>query len=356
MKSVTVLGLAGFVFALLAIGVATPSIAHAGLNDAQEPGSVLVFPYFRTGTVQSVESNSHPKTEIEISVTCPRGATCVEGDQNTGEAVNLRAVWVCPGDAANVCPNVPFDLRTTVNGTLYFHPAGTIGELSGATVVPPPACPRGFLIVWVIDDTGQPIKYDGLIGNAVIRETTRPAAAYTAVGIQASLFLPVRAPTDRHFGPGGFNGKLDFNVIEYMPLTSKIFGTVKFPAPSDATTPPIDETHLILLTLDVFAGQPNQPTAVGLDVFKTDESLVSASVGFVCWTRVRLTDINPGFTTAVMGRKGLVESTSADQAGRAVTLLGLVETLEFAAAPDIQRAWVYPMNTGGHPVPTTFAP
>jgi hypothetical protein len=355
MKSAAVLGLAGFVLVLFAI-VAAPPAAHAGLNDPQEPGSVLVFPYFRTGTVASVESSSHPKTEIEISVTCPAGATCVEGGQNTGEAVKLRAVWVCPGDAANVCAKVPFNLETTVNGTLYFHPAGTLGELSGATPVPPPACPRGFLVVWVVDDTGRPIKYDGLIGNAVIRETTRPAAAYNAVGIQASVLLPVRAPTDRHLGPGGFNGQLDFNGLEYMPVTGKIFGTVRFPAPSDTSTPPIDDTYLILLTLDALAGRPNQATAVGLDVFKMDESLTLDSVAFVCWTRVLLRDINPDFNSAIMGRKGLVESTSAIQGGRAVTLLGLVETVEYAAAPDIQRAWVYSLNTGGRPVPTTFAP
>jgi len=353
MKSMSVLWVGVFFLALLAMAAAAPPVAHAGLNDASEPGSVLVFPYFRTGTVQTVESNAHPKTEIEISVTCPRGATCVEGGQNTGEAVKLRAVWVCPGDTANVCQKVPFDLQTTVNGTLYFHPAGSIGELTGATVVPPPPCPRGFLVVWVVDAAGSPIKYDGLIGNAVIRETTRPAAAYNAVGIQASLLLPVRAPIDRHFGPGALNGKLDFNALEYMPLTGKISGTVRFPA---ATTVPIDETHLILLTLDVLAGLPNQATAVGLEVFKADESLVSASVEFVCWRRVRLTDINPNFTSAVMGRKGMVESTAAVQGGHAVTLLGLVETVEFAATPDIAKAWVYYLNTGGRPVPTTFAP
>jgi hypothetical protein len=365
MKSMSVLWVGVFFLGLLAMAAAAPPVAHAGLNDAQEPGSVLIFPYFRRGTVQSVESNTHPKTEIEISVTCPRGSTCVEGGQNTGEAVRLRARWVCPGDATTqVCPKVGFDLQTTVNGTLFFHPDGDVNgaELDGAVDVPPAPCARGFLIVWVIDESGRPIKYDGLIGNAVIRETTRPAAAYTAVGIQAGLLLPVRAPTDRHFGPGGFNGKLDFNGIEYMPVTGKIFGTVRYTRPGDTTTAAIDETRLILLTLDVLAGEPNPSTSVNFDFFKADETLVTADVSFVCWTRVRLAGglgeegIDPALIPAVMGRKGLVESTSAVQAGRAVTLMGLVETVEFAATPDIARAWVYPLNTGGRPVPTTFAP
>jgi hypothetical protein len=355
MKSVAVLWMGVFFLVLLAFGAAAPPVAHAGLNDAQEPGSVLVFPYFRQGTVATVESNDHPKTEIEISVTCPRGTQCADG-----EAVKLKALWVCPGDAVtNTCGKVAFDLETTVNGTLVFHPgASAPPTLAGETVVPGAPCNRGFLLVWVVDHlgpTGRPIKYDGLIGNAVIRETTRPVAAYNAIGIQAGLLLPVRAPTDRNH-----NGKLDFNGIEYMPVTGKIFGTVRYPQLSGATGFPIDDTWLILLTLDVVAGGPNPPTSVDFDFFKADETLVHADVSFVCWTRVLLAGvvgaIDPGLTAAVMGRKGLVESTSAVQASRAVTLLGLVETVEYAAPPDIQRAWIYSLNTGGRPVPTTFAP
>jgi len=357
MKSVAVLWMGVFLFALLAIGAAAPRVAHAGLNDSQEPGSVLVFPYFRKGTVPSNQSATHPKTEIEISVTCPRGTQCVEGGLNTGEAVRLQALWVCPGDATNpICGKVPFDLETTVNGTLFFHPTQE-GALSGAAVVPEAPCARGFLIVWVVDQQNRPIKYDGLIGNAVVREQTNSAVGYNAVGIQAGLLLPVRAPTDRHFGPGGFNGRLDFNGIEYMPVAGKIFGTVRYPRPSDATQPPLDDTRLILLTLDVAAGQPNQPTSVGLDFFKADETLSSDSVDFVCWTRVRLTDINPNFTSAVMGRKGQVESTSALQAGRSVTLMGLVQTEELNPGNQaITHDWIYSLNTGGRPVPTRFAP
>ena len=353
MKSMSVLWVGVFFLALLVMAAAAPPVAHAGLNDASEPGSVLVFPYFRTGTVATVESATHPKTEIEVSVTCPRGATCVEGGQNTGEAVKLRAVWVCPGDTGNVCAKVAFDLQTTVNGTLYFHSAArSDAVLAGATDVPQPPCPRGFLVVWVVDAAGRPIKYDGLIGNAVVRESTTPAAAYNAVGIQGGLLLPNRALTDRNG-----NGRLDLNGFEYMPVTGKVFGTVRFQGVNPSAPPQeSDDTFLILLTLDVLAGQPNQATSVGLDVFKADETASSASVDFVCWTRVLLRTVNPDFTAAVMGRKGHVESTSAIQGGRAVTLLGLVETVEYATPPDIRKAWLYHLNTGGRPVLTNFGP
>ena len=167
-----------------------------------------------------------------------------------------------------------------------------------------------------------------------------------------AVLLPNRAPTDRNG-----NGRLDLNGIEYMPVTGKVFGTVRFQGVNpDAPPQESDDTYLILLTLDVLAGQPNQPTSVGLDVFKADETASSDSVDFVCWTRVLLRTINPDFTAAVMGRKGLVESTSAIQGGRAVTLLGLVETVEYATPPDIRKAWLYLLNTGGRPVLTTFGP
>ena len=49
------------------------------LNDSQEPGSVLVFPKFLRGTVATPDQGTLARTEIEISATCPRGATCVDG-------------------------------------------------------------------------------------------------------------------------------------------------------------------------------------------------------------------------------------------------------------------------------------
>ena len=88
------------------------------LNDPHEPGSVLVFPKFLWGTVQT-ESGVQPKTEIEISIRCPKGVTCPDSGQN----VNLRAHWVCPsGNFFAPCLETDFNLNRTVHGTLYFNP------------------------------------------------------------------------------------------------------------------------------------------------------------------------------------------------------------------------------------------
>jgi hypothetical protein len=367
MKWVTGLWIGVLFFALLTLGAAAPVAAEVPeLNDSQEPGSVLVFPYFRTGTVPSSESMETPKTQLEISVTCPRGTSCVKGDNNTGEAVRLRAHWVCPGGALDKCEEVNFNLSTTVNGTVFFNPDNAPGMstpsntgLRNATV-PPPPCPRGFLIVWVIDQFDRPIKYDGLIGSAVIREGTRSAVGYNALPIQAASGLAARAPTDENPGPGGFNGKLDFNGSEYKAITGKIFGTLRYENAAFPTLS-IGQTRLILLTLDAVSNLPNERTFVNLDFFKTDETLVSDSVDFVCWTRVRLTDINPDLIIANMGRKGLVESTAVVQGSvqtgfRSVTLVGLVQTDERTGADIIERDWIYSLYNDSCPVPTTFTP
>jgi hypothetical protein len=335
-----------------------------GLNDSQEPGSVLVFPYFRKGTLPTLESSMAPKTEIEISVTCPRGTSCVKGDANTGEAVRLRAHWVCPGNDIDKCEEKNFNLSTTVNGTRFFNPsnAGTLSDTGLRNAdVPEALCERGFLIVWVIDQFDRPIKYDGLIGNAVIRERTGSASAYNALPIQAASGLAARAPTDENPGPGGFNGKLDFDGHEYKAITGKIFGTVRYQEEflneAGIAVGGLN-THLILLTLDVVSNLPNERTFVNLDFFKTNETLVSDPVDFVCWKRVLLTVIDPGLTTVNMGRKGLVESTSVLQGSpqtgfRPVTLVGLVQTLEENAQ---QRDWIYSLYNDSCPLPTTFTP
>src|SRR5882762_5884176 len=105
---------ASFCAALL-LGLTAPAFAW-DVNDSEQPGSVLVFPKFIRGTY-SDPAHAQPvqaRTEIEISVRCPDGATC---DKDT--RVRMRAHWVCQG-----CTENSFDLETTVNGSLYFNTEG----------------------------------------------------------------------------------------------------------------------------------------------------------------------------------------------------------------------------------------
>jgi hypothetical protein len=292
---------------------AEPSI----LNDSEEPGSVLIFHKFIRGTVPP--TGDLPATEIAISVTCPDGSTCA------GEPVFLRAHWVCPGKTDGVCHETKFDLDTTVKGTIRIRPDG---HPQGQN----PPCDEGYLIVWVIDDHGNPIKFDGLIGHAVIRHaasrdfpTVISEGAYNALPIQAAAHLHTGDFTD---GNGNKDGKLDFDGTEYKAITGTIFGTVRYEESNSSRI----ETHLTLLTLDVKSNQPNDPTHVEFNFFNENEHVRPSHLDFTCWTQVRLTDIDSGLNTS-FGTKGLVESTSATQVTHPVTLVGIVSTLTFSNIP-----------------------
>src|SRR5262249_42262423 len=137
---------------LLALGLALPAMAtgrDARLSDSQEPGSVIVFPKFITGTV-NVDGEERPQTEIEVGVVCPKGFNCIEHG-----FIKIHFHWVCPADQKfhykYICPEVGFDLSATYFGKLVFDPTGNVNTagVTGAfanTTVPPPPCDRGYLI------------------------------------------------------------------------------------------------------------------------------------------------------------------------------------------------------------------
>ncbi len=109
---------------LLGPGLGLATAAAATLSNSQEPGSLIIFPYFTAGTV-SAGSSVPPKTEIHIGVTCPTGVTCPEG-----EVVKLDAHWVCPGSenpsTSFVCRESDFVLFTTVNGKITREPEQSV--------------------------------------------------------------------------------------------------------------------------------------------------------------------------------------------------------------------------------------
>jgi hypothetical protein len=364
-----------FLLVLLGIGVAGPVTASS--NHPEEPGSVLVFPKFIRGTFNDTVVTGqavHARTELEISVVCPQNATCEKGFP-----VRLRAHWVCPGSFANpVCAEASFDLETTINGSLYFNTEGvTVVDVAGVpvitaaafpsnatTTIPAPPCNRGYLIVWLVDSEGKAIKGDGLIGNAVLRDGTPgeeiiSEQAYNAIAIQAGNgVLNILDPTDLNG-----NGALDFDGSEYQMVNGNIVGTVRYENLL-ALGGPV-RTDLTLLTLDVRSNEPNPLTTVKLNFYTTDEDLVDTGTSFHCWREDRLTAINPSLFTQRMGRKGLVESTSATQqldflTTRNVTVLGIVETRQCVATTDCSnnqfRDYAYSLHNKRQPVPTAFVP
>jgi hypothetical protein len=344
-----------FVGLALLVGPAG-TMAGVELNDSQEPGSVLVFPKFLRGRVTTPDQGVLATTEIEISATCPRGATCVDG-----QAVIIRAHWVCPGGPTTPCRETDFTVRTTVRGSLFFNPEN-IPPANASVPIPP--CSGGYLIAWVVDNQGRPVKFDGLIGDAIIREGPDAAGAYNAIPIQAVSALANLALVSL-----GQEGALVFDGLDghYKAVTGTVIGTVRYDRISTPTQAPI-LTSLTLLTLDVRSNDFNFPTIVDLNFFSTTEVLLSTSTIFTCWTEVPLRAIDLNLVETFMGRKGLVESTEAekepifgiDDRSGPVTLLGLIDTREFTLLPsgavNLTRGYIYSTYNDSRPVPTSFVP
>jgi hypothetical protein len=312
MKSMRILLLA--LLSTGAAGLATPAFANSanswGLNDSQEPGSVLVFYRFDAGSISTPDEGTIAKTQFKISVTCPTNLGpngCKEtGDFATGQPVFLKAHWVCPPqDTGTTCQELDFPLSTTVYGTVEF-------DANGGEDLPKPPCKNGYLIVWVEDITGTRISFNGLIGSAVLRGSGTSWRAYNALSIsspQPSFADPV--------------GPMHFDGTEYQAITGTIYGTVAYPNS--------ENTRLTLLTLDVLSNQPNEATVVDLNFYNEEEFFISTAASFTCWGEFRLSDLAGGnlANSPFTGWDGLVRSTRAMKgANPSVTVVGLVETEE----------------------------
>src|ERR1700732_4658315 len=59
-----------------------------GLADTAEPGSVLVYPKFSTGSVLVDGITTAPRTEIELGAVCPAGRLCA-----VDEPIRVRGDW-----------------------------------------------------------------------------------------------------------------------------------------------------------------------------------------------------------------------------------------------------------------------
>jgi hypothetical protein len=356
------------VLLLPALALAAPAFAQVRdpkLSDSQEPGSVIVFPKFIKGTVTLPEGGAAPASEIEIGVVCPKGATCSEH-----QAVKIRLHWVCGTSEANlagsfICQETDFDVTATVFEKIVLTPNGFDTGYS-TKQVPFAQCNRGYLIGWVIrpsDD--QPIKFDGLIGDGVLRESPTAQAGYPAIPIQADPALANAAVVTTNS-----NGALLFDGApgDYLAVTGRVLGDIRY---TNLTTgPTLTRGFLTLLTLDVKSNRPNNPVFVDLDFFGGfgsvigNENQVSTSTEFICWEEVAIDTLDSTLVTSEMGRKGVFASAAAekvqifgitDESGP-TTLLGLAETLEGATPTPWARESISTLFNDSVVVPTKFRP
>src|SRR5262249_29819342 len=225
------------------------------------------------------------------------------------------------------------------------------------------------LIGWVINPANdQPVKFDGLVGDAVLRLTGAAIASYSAIPIQAHPALTTFPAAGSAVATNG-NGALIFDGAagHYQAVTGQVIGAVRY---TNLTTPPnFNDSVLTLLTLDVKSNRPNNPVFVDLDFFGGfgsvigNENQVSTATEFICWEEVTIESINPALTTTLMGRKGVFVSGAAEKVGifgiqddtGPTTLLGLSEVREGSpAAPT--RAYFSNLFNSSVPVATRFRP
>jgi hypothetical protein len=374
----------------LALALAAPAFAQVRpltLSDSQEPGSVIVFPKFIPGTVSLLppETGVVPISELEIGVVCPKGVFCSEH-----QAVKIRFHWVCGTSEANlagsfVCQETDFDINATVFEKIVITPNGDSPNFYSSGLptkfAPPANCPGGggYLIGWVIRPTDdQPIKFDGLIGDAHIRPggatsgafagSATALADYSAIPIQADPALANNAAVSTNT-----NGALMFDGLpgHYLAVTGQVLGDVRY---TNLTTgPTFTRGFLTLLTLDVKSNRPNNPVFVDLDFFGGNPSAIgnenqlSTSTEFICWEEIPIDLISGSLTTVNMGRKGVFVSAPATKVGiqgitdatGPTTLLGLSEVLEGGAFPPTaswSRASFTNLFNSSVGVPTHFLP
>ncbi len=338
---------------LPALALALPASAQPPvLSNSEEPGSAIVFPLFNKGSV-TVDGVALPTTTIEVGIVCPGpvgSGTCTENQK-----IKLHFHWVCPQaseSSSQSCKSTDFDVKQTVYGKAVFTANGTPAPAEKFSV-PAAPCPSGYLIGYVVNTSDQAIKFDGLIGNAEIRNSPTSVASYAGITIQADPALALNARIAE--GP---NGGLIFDGApgHYTQVTGQISGDVKYDDPSH-TNGPSTQGALVMLTLDVLANRPNEPTFVDFDFFSEQELDVSESTFFICWTEQALATID-GSNLNVTGMGTQRGTFMSDQAtnvnGGGVTLLGLVDTFEDVGAAGPAREYIFPDSNNSIGVPTTF--
>lgn len=339
-------------------------------NDAQRPGSVIVFPKFIPGTQPLSEGGRVPATEIRYTIVCPLGQRC-----DPGTSLTVRFHWVCPGDTVFnhfICKDTSFEVTSGINEKVVLVPDGSFPGVSTRTIPAPPCvgptnpAGRGYLIGFVIDPTtGAPVKFDGLIGDAVLRESGAALSAYTAIPIRADAALPTFPASGSAITTVAGSLAFDGGRGHYQALAGKIQGDIKY---TDTAGPVTFTTgFLTLLTLDVRSNRPNNPIFLDLRFHGTaggdPEFSLSTMTAFVCWTEQRIDVIDENLTQAFLGRSGTLISGQAtkvfyfpgDGSGP-VALLGLFENIEGPTAGAAMRAYITPMFSDGVPVTALFAP
>jgi hypothetical protein len=160
----------------------------------QHPGSILLFPFY------SSRSSHLAREDTRLSIT----------NTSPVESVQLHLFWI-DGGAASIADTL---VCVTANQTMHLLASDLDPDISG------------FLLVVAIDRwSGCPIRFNMLIGEAVLKLETGHRANLAALSVPALEREPARCP------PGASSTTLTFDGKLYQPLPTKLAASHLF-APS----------------------------------------------------------------------------------------------------------------------------
>ena len=216
-----------FALALASLVGFAPVIANAQPEDNVfgQNGSMLVFPRMTKGSF-----GAKPKSEVTITVNCPTGASC-----NPADTVLIRGVLVCDKNSNFVSRSCrrtgfhmlpPTEINTKVGSTLTFHQ--DIGQVvAGSNPMPVAQCTNSSLFVYVTNQLGEPLSWNGLSGFALLRSKATVSATYSGFQIQTISSLIQKDPI-----PGGGSGNSPSFVFDgltqFKRVTNEGTGTIQW--------------------------------------------------------------------------------------------------------------------------------
>ena len=222
-----------------------------------QPGSLLVFPVF--------DITEGFVTQMHITNTDPMTAVQVQID------------FVCPGSSQDpFCDALSRHLTIVSSGTMVID----VEEFH-------PPCKQGYAIVFAENAMYQAISFNTLIGsyNVTRRYRSHEGGAEQAIAIQSIK------PFNEVLGASGalqFGPDPNPDTQDYAALATQLFTSFRAVGGSD----PLRGSELILLTLNTIVGAPNPASLVVIDFRSENAVAFSATWEFVCWTQVRIDDID----------------------------------------------------------------
>jgi len=245
----------------LATALFACTLAAPGSANGRNPGSILIYPEFRSGngaeTIVTV-TNTHPTESIVAHFKYVNGDVDLAGIPCaiTNRPVTLR----------------PLDTFTNVVSTHL-----------------PPGPTRGYLWVVAEQPTGTAVSFNYLVGDLMVVDAAL-SAAYSIEPLPVSSPVGHGLPTDLE--PGGGDGVRDLNGLEYEKGPARVH-VPRFMGQNSAAAPTLYNSDLVLIGL---SGGRRFTTIVDFLAFNDNEEIFSAQYAFQCWTKVPLIEINGIFT------------------------------------------------------------